>query len=219
MNIPGKRRFNLLDAITLVALTAIGCAWCITTQISLARRLESGDWSGTDVEHEFLSSADSFRHWVATRLLVVGISSCRWLSLFLIVGTFAFFLLRYRQPRLSFRELVRSPGTAACVAGLMSVTVQLFRGLLVWSVCMLYPAGDDITGPTLFDITKDVSITAGHAVLASWLILRLSRTVRHHGDWVEFFGVILGFGWILLLLEPVLSVALMLVELINGGWK
>jgi hypothetical protein len=145
-----------------------------------------------------------------------GMYFCRWVEFFLVSWMFAFMLLRLRKPRAPICELAALPGTAACLAFITCAIVQAFIAATTRIFCALYPAGHEFSGPTAFEVLKEVSAYTGLCVLVAWLILRLTRTSGRHRDWVELFGILLGLGWILLLLEPVLEVALMLLDVMNG---
>ncbi len=98
------RKFNLLDAMILVAATAAG--------LGLLRMFLAGG-------RFFLGSPfqGRFSYYVQS-----GIEAS---YPFLMMWTFALFVLGLRQPRPPVRRLVRQPGMAACAAASLILVVQL----------------------------------------------------------------------------------------------
>jgi hypothetical protein len=146
-----KRTITLLDALILVAATAIGLAWSIDSERSLELRHRVPDpftdipELPEDVDDPFAPSeprpltpvapAKATPRAASPRpralwstlfnlLSLKGLKFFRYLSLFLVVWTIAFCLTRAKQPRPPFRRLVRSPGTAASIAVLMVLIIQ-----------------------------------------------------------------------------------------------
>jgi hypothetical protein len=115
------RKFNLLDAMILVAATAAGMAF-------LRMFLAEGRFSPVTI----------FQGWSLTSRVLSGIETA---YPFLVMWTFALVILRLRQPRPRMRRLARQPGMAAgCAASLMLV-VQLLGIVpfdILWSMrCMM----------------------------------------------------------------------------------
>jgi len=110
------RKFNLLDAMILIAATAAGLALLRTFLASgrfflgspFQRRFESCVLSGIEAAYPFL-----------------------------VMWTLALVILRLRQPRPRIRRLIRQPGMAACSVASMMLIVQLLGIVpfeIVWSV-------------------------------------------------------------------------------------
>jgi hypothetical protein len=188
------RRFGILDALMLIAFTALGLAWCKASGVSPWQ-----ETSRSPFDEDNLNS---------TYVLSFAVL-CHFLSLLLVAWTFVFPLLRFRKPRPSFRRLGRSPGTAACLTVLIVLAVS-FVVTLAWWISRSYVWGsvgnDD---PGLFEVcyedVKNLCVQAGPAIIAIWSILGVIRKIRLERDWVEVFGFILALGWILLRFEGIIT--------------
>lgn len=106
----------------------------------------------------------------------------------LLAATLAFGALRFRQPRSRLRLLLRQPGSVACMATASALLIQIACARLDLRTMGGY------TSPLLVAAWYWPSST-GSAVLASWLVL-LGGRGWHPGDWVDRFGMVIGFGWV-----------------------
>jgi hypothetical protein len=104
MHASSIRKFTLLDAMILVAATAAG--------LGLLQMFLAGGrfFQGTPFQGRFSS------------YVLSGIEA---IYPFLMMWTFALFVLGLRQPRPPVRRLVRQPGMAACAAASLILVVQL----------------------------------------------------------------------------------------------
>lgn len=97
--------------------------------------------------------------------------------------------LRLRRPRPRIWLIARQPGAIACIASTLALA-----GLAATLPLDLRTMGG-LTSPLL--VAAFYWPTAvGVVVLASWLILALSRRWRARGDWVDRAGMLVGVGWI-----------------------
>jgi hypothetical protein len=192
-----QRRFQILDALVLVAASAIGIAW----SLAWAR----GWW----------------RPW---KLLALNVHDfCDFFTFFLVPWTLAFILLRISMPRPSLRRLGQSPGTAACLTVLIVFVIGLVEALTSWGLQVLWLRlkDDSVSKVTevLLDVTSESSTRAGPSVLAVWLILALIRRFRLQRDWIELLGLTLSIGWIVLIFEqPIANMLSGLPESVGGGF-
>jgi hypothetical protein len=186
-----KRSFNILDAIVLVASTAVGMALCI----GHARIVETRANFDPPPPPGFVSVYDSLPFRVH--------SFCGYLTLLLFAWSIGFLLLRIRSPRARLRRLFRSPGAAACLAVFVYFIVRSADAMMTWLVNVVRPLDGysvDWVEETLAS-PQQLGVEAGPAIAAVWAILALSRGIRFTRDWLEIFGLLLAFGWFLLLFE------------------
>jgi hypothetical protein len=177
-----KRNFNIVDAVVLVAATAGG--------IGLGRTVD-----------DLASTPDGRLPAIGRQLLAERIhTSCAYLACLLFAWGLALLLLRVRKPRPRLRRLWRSPGAAACLTASVVVAVKLLESAamcLVWSVL----ERDEIPTAWILGIQTLPNQQAGAAILATWLVLIVSRAMRLTRDWLEVFGLLVASGWLLLLFD------------------
>jgi hypothetical protein len=192
-----RRRFGILDALILIAFTALGIAGCKASGLSIWRQLP----------RSVFGSQEEYLHDTRIFALIVLF---RFLSFLLVAWTFSFLVLRYRNPRPSFRRLGHSPGTAACLTVFVVLTVSFGARLawwIPWSYFVAARAGfdGDGFGELCYEEVKLLCGNAGPAIIATWFILGVMRSIRLERDWVEVFGLILVLGWAALLFEGLTS--------------
>lgn len=170
-----SRKFRLLDAIVLIAATAIGFAWLRSD--SAMGIFDGPSWIETDAEQ---------------------------LGPLLAVWSIAVLGLRLVPPRPPLRRVVLQPGAAACGAVAFVFTIYTFRYLVISAAgCRgipwyLFRAGGGL-GPEMIGNTI-VSVPYHVVVMAVWGVLFLSRRCRPEPSWIDRTGRILGLAWILLAL-------------------
>jgi hypothetical protein len=172
-----KRNFNILDAVVLVAATAVGIAGVV----AIERRPRSpfdGPASLAERVHE----------------------SCGNLTFLLLAWGLAFLLLRLRSPRPRLRRLFRSPGAAACATVFVVMFVELALKVISWQVDEIPILGGMSMG-CLYKLRAIGNGEAGAAIIAIWVVLVLSRGLKLNRDWLEIFGCLLAGAWILLMLH------------------
>ncbi len=199
------RQLNILDAMVLIAATALGLALLgfsvgglgvIREQVK-----ESLDFSGP-VPHNWPRWVWTIVTWYG---LIVEVSFP-----FCASWTIAILALRVRRPRPSMRRLLRQPGTVACY----SAAIFLLPALL-GSICLL------ASSYFAFDISFDspewqrglalcfifLPSLPGSAVLSSWVTLRLVGRWRSEASWIDRVGRLLGAYWIAAILLPLWGLA------------
>jgi len=183
---PVARKFTLLDAMVLVAATAVGLGWFVAEHGPELREIRafSDDWFGR------------LRRVVTVLALSIP---------FAVSWTSAVLALRLRRPRPSRPRLACQPGAVACAVALMAFAVQ--KVLRAVSVPVAYCLSDPRTWSGWADdwerSGRDLHVMIqlpGFAVLASWLVLRLGGRWRAERSWVDRAGRALGLWWVVLIL-------------------
>lgn len=164
------RPFSISDGMLVVAAVGGGIALTDLWQRELAEELPTfitnGGWSTAN----------------RTRFAGYAISA-------LIPASLAVLALRLRRPRPRIWLMARQPGTIACLSSTLAIVAETVAAPL-----NLRTMGG-LTSPLLVAAWYwPPSVCA--VVLASWLILALSRRWRSHGDWVDRAGMLVGVGWI-----------------------
>jgi hypothetical protein len=173
------RKFTLIDAMVLVAATAIGLVPMryVYADGTLGQTLSAGlGW-------ETLAMISLGSSFVVTPLLVT------W--------SLALWLLRLRQPRPRFRRLFRQAGMAATTAILLTALLVAFKLASVLGVAFLGDSAPSaVSGILLFDIlfmyTRSCLTALCDGVLAVWLVLWLARVGRSEASWLDRAGRALG---------------------------
>ncbi len=176
---PGNpsRKFTVMDAMVLVAAVAIGLAAERAYQASIesARSASAGA----------ITFPFRIRWFVRPAPLLASL-------------TLALFALRLHRPRPRYRRLVGSPGFAACYAaamGLAFATLTFINGFVTGYL------GYNRQEVYLHYLTLQSITFAAPAVAAVWIALALLGRWRRHParDWIEVSGIVIGFGWLVLL--------------------
>ena len=197
MVMPAKRRFTLIDAITLVAAVGIGLAWVRYNRTNVLSYFVTDLY---DAERDHYPIPRPWRGvWYYVSLLWVWLAS--FLPLFA-VTTVAIVALRFRQPRRPLRRLVKQPGFVACAAASLAlvssgvgnaITVHLGALFLV-----IENPGKPYPYPEYYlpDLTNYIDPGyVGIAAVSAWLILLLGGRQRRIEDWVDRVGWLLGIFW------------------------
>jgi hypothetical protein len=189
-----RRKFNILDLITLVAFTAVGIASCLAIE-----RVLHDPQLGAAPPPPALRHSDFLPFRVH--------EYCRYSELLLLAWGMAFLLLRLRSPRPRIRRLCRSPATAACITVFVVMLVQLMEDVVAWALNVVRPLeGIEVDWRLFLEDLAGLSSAAVPATIASWVVIALSGKVKFGRDWVEVYGSLIALGWLLLLLEaPVCS--------------
>jgi hypothetical protein len=178
--IPPRRRFTILDALALVAATAVGLAWARAKWVELNRLPIA--WSPPEAYG-----------WLLVRVI--------WVEPIALTVSLALLGLRLRRPRPDRRRLLRQPGFNAML-GLAAGTLVVAAGagisipLRVW----LDRAGDgwsQLWDETSFEFLALVSASLAVGVAAAWASLALSGRWRAEPSWIDRAGRALGLYWLL----------------------
>ncbi len=191
-----RRRFQLLDAMILVAAIAFACG--ITQGLSYAT---DGAFSWPAIWEAAQSAPDGLAKVVeiSAVLLILALPFAGMLSLAVIP-------VRLMGPRPRCLRLARQPGTTAMwAAGLGIVLSAVQLGIAAW------------TGLGNLDVYQIMIAThscisyPGLAVLGAWASLLIARRWRSEKSWVDRMGRVLGFFWILV------GVFVPIIILLAGG--
>ncbi len=164
-----RRRFRVVDAMALVAATALACG--ITLWID---RVSGGvvSWSILDdlVPEDFSPFAPVVDNRIPLPDLVGGYSvALTWLSLPLFaVLTLALVPMRLLSPRPRFRRFVRQPGTMAAIAASLGIVIAVVQV----ACTVLYSAFGAFVNPLfILALLAGVASYPGIAVFCVWMTL------------------------------------------------
>jgi hypothetical protein len=140
-----------------------------------------------------------------------------WLP-FLVVGSLTVFALRWLRPRPEWRELCQQPGAAACALASLAIipiggiilATHAFSGrplAIAWARVM-----DDARPENLTVVASLI----GLAVLVAWIVMRSTHQWKPEASWIDRFGRLLGWGWILMIAGGMIELVLSLVRLASG---
>src|SRR4051794_6753460 len=121
MSKPPRRTFTLLDAMILVAATAIGLA--------VARYISDAPVALSEVE------------FGGGRIYAWFRNAMRWLTCIALMWSLFLLPIRLRQPRPTFRRLMRQPSTRACCTIALSIALGGMLGIPLQ--LQLSPGGRD----------------------------------------------------------------------------
>jgi len=179
-----SRRFRLLDAMILVAATAIGC-WMIEW---------AGDGIGTMADWTTIYDLWVFvrqsprENWHAYLAGTLGLAYLA--APFVLTWTLALIPIRLLGPRPRSRRMMRQPGTMAAFA---TCATLFFLGLEYVLVAMVFgldsaaASGCDplLMLPFLFPLVA-------LAIMVSWMTLLVGRRWRAEPSWVDRLGRAMG---------------------------
>ncbi len=178
-----RRGFRVLDAMMLVAATALGCGWmsAICGDDDGFYDLWRGvvcDWPSYDI------------------LTTVGEKSLE-LALvtipFIAMGTLALIPIRFVGSRPRFHRLACQPGLIA--AGASGVAI-LVMGLPTLVAGLTAGANSNLVLRMPVTFTVSVAMAGGLAVLVSWMTLLVTGRWRAEPSWIDRLGRSMGFFWI-----------------------
>jgi hypothetical protein len=188
---PPPRKLNLLDAMILVAATAVGIAG---TQ-HVWKRL---GWLW------FWNLDQGWGAWASlSRLLTVAALCLPALS----AWTVAVLIIRLRQPRPALRQLALQPGAAACGAALLVIAAEAvgeFFSLAYFEFskgylgASLYTLG--FTTLLYVYVLMRMPHPVSYAILSVWATLGVSRRGRFERSGIDRAGRIIGVCWVALAL-------------------
>jgi hypothetical protein len=169
MDVSKRRRFTLLDAMVLVAATAVGLAWARANRASMAALIAWQALPGRPTASFSLSIR------LPNNVLP-----------FLAVWTVALLAVRLGRPSPRYRRLVRRPGFAACYAVVLGLVIVAVEVIPNWAVT-----------PTCY-LTTQAGSPPATVLAGAWLTLALGGGWRRdrRRDWIEIAGRALGAGWL-----------------------
>jgi hypothetical protein len=196
-----RRSFTLLDAMVLVAATAIGLA--------AARGLHKPIWSMTSMSVESgLYSA-------------ISLAVARWIVIALPMAwawTITLSLLGLRGFQTGRRAPLILPGSAACGAATIAMAIEMINLLAVLSAIVIWggmsrPRMGWLIAELIVEIDMPGVATPGLAVTIAWVALAVSRRWQPEPSWIDRAGRLMGWGWIgLMILRPWIFLIL------KGAW-
>jgi hypothetical protein len=181
------RTFTILDAMILLAATAIAFAWSreTTSRIVLFRPIHR--------------SSQTFREPTKAEIwqqLIKRFPLSTWVQLavrvaipFLVMWTATILGLSFRQPRQPVGEFSKTPGFAACLAGTMAITIDAF-----WITVHYLASSSSWSGLNILTTVNSVDVS--FAVAGAWLMLIVLGVWTPEQSWLDRFGRFLGVAWI-----------------------
>ncbi|MFI5459221.1 MAG: hypothetical protein ACHRXM_27665 [Isosphaerales bacterium] len=195
------RTFTLMDAMSLVAATAVALAGfrCYAGDLGELRVQLSESLTAVAAPPDGWPSW-GWAIWSSYGLLVTVLVPFCWAWTLAILG------LRLRRPRSRLRRLMRQPGAIACYSAAFAL-VPALAGLLGLGVISGLLSGSDYASPQWdrllgFSFILVPALT-GFAILGSWATLLLGRRWRAEPDWIDRAGRLLGVYWIGAIFLPI----------------
>ena len=167
-----SRRFTLLDALILIAATAVGFA---------CARLAT-NWA-----HSYYAFLNPNVGWLRFQI------GAGYSVILLTAWSFTLLALATRARPSSLPQSLQVPGTAACAMSMVALISALLAKALWASThrsVALHPANWADVGSW--------GPHAGMAVAAAWLVLAACGRWQRTADWIERAGRGVGIGWITL---------------------
>jgi hypothetical protein len=165
------RRFTLLDAMALIAATAVGL---------FLFRLTSPEWS--DIRATLGRSDRGMRRFTVLQDAGQAVVP------FLAAWTVALLLLRLRRPRPRLRRALLQPGAVACAAATVAIAVEA-----TWILSLLAVGSRFVHPSSVFvGYAQQVSF----AVLGGWTALAAGGRWRSEPSWLDRAGRAAGGSWI-----------------------
>ncbi len=177
------RKFNLIDAMALVAATAIGLMMVRSLGLPF-------DWKVL-----FLGLPEGQSGFNALRS---GFTLVLALSPILALWTIALLFLRLRNPRPTVRTLTRQPGFVCTFAVALTIAVGV-ANLAIATVITWARHGWSITAPYsgwLWAFACSLPAFCGHALAMAWVFQALSGNLCSEPSWIDRAGRALGITWI-----------------------
>lgn len=203
----GRRHFTLLDALALIAATAVGLAMTRSFDdvrgIDLMESVDYRNRGANDPPGKWTtfkalySPTDTSRPTRAMRVAYWLERAAFWPCPCLAAWTLAVLTLACLAPGMPRHDVLRRPGTLAALAWVMSflaVATSSPMSLVgrLGGVVTLY--WRDWWFLTWFALPR----AAGSAVAVSWATLALSGRFETDGEWRDRLGTLLGLCWIVL---------------------
>jgi hypothetical protein len=179
MRSPSPRRFTLIDAIVLIAATAIAL---------VPIRYILGDFQFPETR----TPGDLVERGAELSVILEPLAMM--LSL-------ALWLLRLRRPRPRLRRIFRQPGTAAgttiivCTLGVLCMFLTIVLMNYITTRSRRFVIIDGVSGEleSFFVLLS----FAGFPVSCVWIALRLAGVWRAEPSWIDRTGRVLGIYWVL----------------------
>jgi hypothetical protein len=205
-----NRRFQMTDAIVLIAATACGLAGC--------RFVKWSTKSGLD---DILLAAKNEPLLEASRILALALIPIE--SIMLLSWTMAILLLRLRSAHPRRRVLWCQPGFLACVAAVFVFACKGADAVLNHAAD-ISKAGPDLFFQSrnvpsfnfvlndvllsLFNFSSRIQVDISEAILLIWLVACAGGRCRPEPSWIDRSGRVLGAIWLCAALVAVSAMAM-----------
>jgi hypothetical protein len=198
-----SRKFNLLDAMIIVAAVAASLALYVAIAAYVPGPAPSPPKELLDIS----PSLERLSRWGHAMVVAQGVFL--YSTVFLLCLSLAFLGVRLRRPRPRLRRLGRSLGVSACFAVLTMTAVWALEACAagrVWPPLFGFNEEEPIL-PLWAQLIRELSGVGGPCIVAPWIVLMLNGRLRFRTGWPEIFGLGLAVAWILLLAEGALVAA------------
>lgn len=187
------RRFRLLDAMILVAATAVGCAG---TNVLFANPDPNAIFAWrtfSELKDSLFESRDTEMKWM-TAVILCGeiLAAC---APIVAAWGVALIALRWIGPRPRWRRLAREPGIMACCASTTPLIVLGGHGI-IYALGHRYQLLIDYMVDPIGMGLMIWPMTLGMSVLAAWMTLLLGGRWRAEPTWIDRLGRAIGVFWV-----------------------
>jgi hypothetical protein len=205
-----NRRFQMTDAIFLVAATACGLAGCRFVM-----------WSTRSGWDDILLAAKGERLLEASRIMALALIPIE--SIMLLSWTMAILLLRLRTARPRRQALFCQPGFLACVAAVFVFACKGAEAVLDHAAD-IWKAGPDMFHQSrnvpsfdyilsyillcLFNFSSRLQVDISEAIVLIWLVVWAGGRCRPEPSWIDRSGRALGAIWVCTALVAVSAMAM-----------
>jgi len=163
-----RRRFTLLDAMVLVAATAVGIAAAVEFAESARRSFGGMPPRNLLARYWFDAVSPLLTAWALTLIV-----------------------LALRPPRARFRRLLSRPGVVVCMASAGAAVLVAIRVTIMVCCMTVKGRGDQWIRMFWWNLIPAVA----SAVAMAWLLILLGGRWRRSADWIDAAGRALGLAW------------------------
>ncbi len=210
MDNPNQKRFNLIDAIVLVAATAVGLA--LGREVS---RWDSAYWNSSAIVAVGLAIGREVSRSMQARSMqgpgtpLPGDIIQNWVVSVALTWSIAILALNLTRYRTTRRELACRPGFTAVVAICVdrvfdffygALTTRFFGGLTCYDLQSLDSVAAWVRELSVREVVGVVHGSSSTAVVAAvWLIMGMAGCWRAEKTWIDRTGRALGVFWLLVM--------------------
>ncbi len=203
------RRFTLLDAMVLLAATAVGLMMATKygepdLEENVLFRYEVGD------DDRPVFPLRPRGGWTLMMALYYSPRATQILPPFLVAWSVAILVLRMVRPRPGLRDLLVQPGVVACVVGMAATGAGIATRLMenIYEIVVFESEKDRLpfdgiqTSP-FYILDRAFAIAGPYAafgVIVTWGVLGVSRRLKPEPTWIDRFGRAIGVLWVVVVL-------------------